>query len=431
MLRLWILLTVQSRGIFFARIKGLTWCPGAFTTDPQTHMSWFQPGSLEPLYKFELLGLLVSLAVYNGLTLPFTFPRVLYHKLLGYSSLGLRGIEDGWPILAKSLKELRDWPDDDVEEVFMRPYVFSVEVFGTTVDVDMDKARKADLRRLKEQERRQKGKEARDQEESPDRPTKKKGGTGKVSRTPPATLEDDGQNMHSQEVNGKETESDVSEAPLHPSNDSEDDCSSEGSNSSDDFEAFHESRWSPGVLPRTRVHPDSEPIMVTNENREDYIENYILNLTHVTIRRQFSAFREGFFTCIAPLSINFFSSTALKVLVEGLPDIDVDALQRVTIYEGGYDLDHPTIRSFWEVVRSWDQERVRKLLEFVTASDRLPVGGVSRLVFAIQKNGTGDDRLPTSSTCFGRLLLPEYDSEERLKEALELAVEHSKGFGQP
>ena len=28
---------------------------GAFTTDPGTRMSWFQPDSLEPLYKFELL----------------------------------------------------------------------------------------------------------------------------------------------------------------------------------------------------------------------------------------------------------------------------------------------------------------------------------------------------------------------------------------
>jgi len=64
-------------------------------------MSWFQPGSLEPLYKFELLGLLTSLAVYNGLTLPFTFPRALYRKLLNLPVISLVHIEDGWPELTK------------------------------------------------------------------------------------------------------------------------------------------------------------------------------------------------------------------------------------------------------------------------------------------------------------------------------------------
>lgn len=57
------------------------------------------------------------------------------------------------------------------------------------------------------------------------------------------------------------------------------------------------------------------------------------------------------------------------------------------------------------------------------------MGGVGRLVFIVQKNGVGDDRLPTSSTCFGRLLLPEFSGEEKLRRGLETAVEHSKGFG--
>lgn len=133
-------------------VPRLTAVPGAFTTDPTTHMSWFQPGSLEPLYKFELLGLLTSLAVYNGLTLPFTFPYALYRKLLNLPILGLVDIEDGWPELTKSLRILRDWPEDNVEDVFMRPFVFSVNVFGTTVDVDMDKARKTHFRRMERAE---------------------------------------------------------------------------------------------------------------------------------------------------------------------------------------------------------------------------------------------------------------------------------------
>jgi hypothetical protein len=125
---------------------------GVFTTDSTTQMSWFQPGSLEPLYKYELIGLLTSLAVYNGLTLPFTFPLALYSKLLDQPVSRLADIEDGWPELTKGLRTLHDWPEDNVESVFMRPFVFSVNVFGTTVDVDMDKARKTHFRRLERAE---------------------------------------------------------------------------------------------------------------------------------------------------------------------------------------------------------------------------------------------------------------------------------------
>jgi hypothetical protein len=32
-------------------------------------------------------------------------------------------------------------------------------------------------------------------------------------------------------------------------------------------------------------------------------------------------------------------------------------------------------------------------------------------------------------TCFGKLLLPEYSSFDKLKSKLEIALENSKGFG--
>jgi hypothetical protein len=38
-------------------------------------------------------------------------------------------------------------------------------------------------------------------------------------------------------------------------------------------------------------------------------------------------------------------------------------------------------------------------------------------------------RLPTSLTCFGRLLLPEYSSREFLAQKLDKALENAQGFG--
>lgn len=62
-------------------------------------------------------------------------------------------------------------------------------------------------------------------------------------------------------------------------------------------------------------------------------------------------------------------------------------------------------------------------------SDRVPVGGMSRLKLVIARNGSDSDRLPTSHTCYNVLLLPEYTTREKLEERLLKAINYSKGFG--
>ena len=308
-----------------------------FVTDDQSRMSWFQSGSLEPLYKFQLLGLLVSLAVYNGLTLPFTFPLALYRRLLGQSNRTTQHIEDGWPVLAKGLRDLLHWEDGDVEDVFMRSYEFSVEIPGSTISVDME--------------------------------------------------------------SGKATEG------------------------------------------------KREPGMVNSQNRARYVQDYISWLTVTSINPQYRAFAQGFYSCLSRRATSIFGPKTLKLLVEGTQDIDVAALQSATRYDG-YNADDDTIKVFWHIARSFSPEQMRKLLEFVTASDRVPFGGVRTIDFTIQRNGSGDDgvsgpnsavtsgseltfcqRLPSSSTCFNRLLLPEYSSRELMEEKLCTAIENSQGFG--
>ena len=78
---------------------------------------------------------------------------------------------------------------------------------------------------------------------------------------------------------------------------------------------------------------------------------------------------------------------------------------------------------------SFSLELKRKLLIFVTASDRIPLNGLKSLTFVIQRNGPDSDRLPTALTCFGRLLLPEYATEEKLRSRLITAIENAAGFG--
>lgn len=372
----------------------------------------------------------------------------MYRKLSGLHNHRLSDLEDGWPELVKGLRALRDWKDGDVEDVFMRSYVFSIDKFGATEE-----------RLIGQYEKAEQGDEEELREVISLKPKKVvrilriKRKPAKISKTAAEEGEDDAL-RYVRDSQFQEAAADSNDEvfmsdsqlrgplPIDVNNNAVPVGSTreEGSEylksreskedlSQLDDELSTSKSSTPNPLPAsptTQITP-----MVTNKNRDEYIHDYIHQLTYKTVYNQFNAFRYGFFTCFHPKAISLFSPSGLKALVEGLPDISVAGLERVTRYDGGYDFFHPTIRQFWTVVHSWSQEKVRKLLEFVTASDRLPVGGVGKLVFTVQKNGMGDGRLPTSLTCFGRLLLPEYTSEEKLRVALEKAVENSKGFGQP
>jgi hypothetical protein len=74
-------------------------------------------------------------------------------------------------------------------------------------------------------------------------------------------------------------------------------------------------------------------------------------------------------------------------------------------------------------------EKKKKLLFFTTGSDCAPLGGLGRLPFVISRNGPDSERLPTSHTCFNVLLLPEYNSKEKLQRLLHLAMLNTEGFG--
>lgn len=309
---------------------------GMFTTDSRTRISWFQPCSLEPLYKFELLGLLMSLAVYNGLTLPVNFPVALYRKLLGLKVKHLDHIRDGWPELTKGLEDLLTWEDGDVGDVFMRTYEFSFEAFGTVKTVDMEKVGRDDPWPVPDHDGPRDRARSNPSDHSSSRAEKSGHGGGKSRNSMLPTDED-------------------YNAP-----------------------------------PATPSPPAAEASLVTNENRQQFVKDYIFWLTDKSIRPQYEAFARGFYTCLDRTALSIFTPEALKTVVEGIQEIDIEALERHARYEGGFSPSHRVVRDFWHIVKRFPHEKKRRLLEFVTASDRVPVNGIASMMFVIQRNGVGD-----------------------------------------
>lgn len=273
---------------------------------------WFNKDCTWNEEEYQLVGVLLGLAVYNGVLLDVRFPLIVYRKLLGHP-LGLRDVASIDADLHRGLQQLLDYQENDVEEVFCRNFEVEWEEFGVT--------RKHELK------------------------------------------------------------------------------------------------------------PGGAEIPVTAVNRASYVALYVAWLLRDSVSSQFNAFEKGFRRCVGGNALNLMREEELELLVAGSDVVDFRDLEKVTQYESGYAPDHATIKQFWEVVHSFDAESKRRLLMFSTGTMRAPAGGLSKLPFKIQRSGPDTDALPTAHTCFNTLLLPEYASEEKLRERLTRAVVECEGFG--
>ena len=184
----------------------------------------------------------------------------------------------------------------------------------------------------------------------------------------------------------------------------------------------------PGVR-SVELLPGGADLPVTAANRGAFVDLYVQHLLDTLVAEPFGAFATGFHQVCGGPALTLFTPRELELLVSGEPDLDIQALQRVTKYDGGFSANHPTVVAFWSVVRDMAVEQKKQLLFFTTGCDRAPVGGLGNLPFVVQRSGPDTSHLPTSHTCFNVLLLPEYSSTEKLRDRLLVAIANAEGFG--
>ncbi|ENN82993.1 hypothetical protein YQE_00643, partial [Dendroctonus ponderosae] len=136
-----------------------------FTMQNESQTVWFNPTSFESTAQFTLigkhyhinailifhtvlyyedntrhgniLGIVLGLAIYNNIILAVNFPMVLYRKLMGRKG-SFEDLVDWNPILYSSLKQMLEFEDADLEEVFMQTFRISYQdVFGTIINYDL------------------------------------------------------------------------------------------------------------------------------------------------------------------------------------------------------------------------------------------------------------------------------------------------------
>lgn len=240
--------------------------------------------------------------------------------------------------------------------------------------------------------------------------------------------------------------------------------------------------------------PGGEKQPVTNSNRRKFVQAYIRYLLDTSVSRQYEPFKRGFFTVCGGNALSLFRPEEIELLVRGSDEaLDIDSLRAVAVYEGwpcqlSAAPQEKQVKWFWETFEAANPTNQRKLLAFITGSDRIPAMGATNLVIKIQLLNTGEsrgggrrsakaryglrlpqkakgkrrrnqaegdspdeeaaqqegedgeedeeeeegedcDRFPTARTCFNTLVLHPYRRKKQLEQKLWTAVHESEGFG--
>ncbi|TRY55624.1 hypothetical protein DNTS_008830 [Danionella cerebrum] len=211
-----------------------------------------------------------------------------------------------------------------------------------------------------------------------------------------------------------------------------------------------------GQLVCHELIPGGKTMPVTNENKISYIHLMAHFRMHTQIKEQTAAFIRGFRCIINPEWLHMFSTPEVQRLISGdNAEIDLDDLKKHTVYYGGFHSSHRVIIWLWDILSNdFSPEERAMFLKFVTSCSRPPLlgfaylkppfsircvevsddqdtgdtlGSVLRGFFTIRKKEPGG-RLPTSSTCFNLLKLPNYSKKSILRDKLRYAISMNTGF---
>uniref|UniRef100_A0A672GLK2 HECT domain-containing protein n=1 Tax=Salarias fasciatus TaxID=181472 RepID=A0A672GLK2_SALFA len=104
---------------------------GMFRYYEESRLIWFSSKTFEDFDLFNLIGVICGLAIYNLTIVELNFPVALYKKLLKKKPT-LDDLKELRPDVGRSLQELLDYPEDDLEETFCLNFTITEENYGAT-----------------------------------------------------------------------------------------------------------------------------------------------------------------------------------------------------------------------------------------------------------------------------------------------------------
>jgi len=102
---------------------------GMFSYNDKTRLYWFNHYSFEPKIKYELIGKIFGLAIYNNTILDVKLPIIVYKKLLGMKPT-LDDMKECDPELYKTLNYLRTTNNENIKDELDTNFIVIDDKFG-------------------------------------------------------------------------------------------------------------------------------------------------------------------------------------------------------------------------------------------------------------------------------------------------------------
>jgi len=109
---------------------------GMFEYNTESQLFWISRNSFELPLKFELMGIILGLAIYNNHILDIHLPLAFYKKLLG-RRVNLDDFEQYDPQVGKSLRSILNYDKEDFEEAMCLNFTVNYESFGEKLTEDL------------------------------------------------------------------------------------------------------------------------------------------------------------------------------------------------------------------------------------------------------------------------------------------------------
>nr|XP_045011383.1 E3 ubiquitin-protein ligase HECTD1 isoform X5 [Jaculus jaculus] len=180
------------------------------------------------------------------------------------------------------------------------------------------------------------------------------------------------------------------------------------------------------------LKPSGEDEMITIDNAEEYVDLMFDFCMHTGIQKQMEAFRDGFNKVFPMEKLSSFSHEEVQMILCGnqSPSWAAEDIINYTEPKLGYTRDSPGFLRFVRVLCGMSSDERKAFLQFTTGCSTLPPGGLANLhprLTVVRKVDATDASYPSVNTCVHYLKLPEYSSEEIMRERL-LAATMEKGF---
>ncbi|XP_041131227.1 E3 ubiquitin-protein ligase HECTD1 isoform X4 [Polyodon spathula] len=192
--------------------------------------------------------------------------------------------------------------------------------------------------------------------------------------------------------------------------------------------------------PSSKVHgftavdlkPNGEDEMVTIDNAEEYVDLMFDFCMHIAIQKQMESFKDGFNRVFPMEKLSSFSHEEVQMILCGnqSPSWTAEDIINYTEPKLGYNRESPGFMRFVRVLCGMSSDERKAFLQFTTGCSTLPPGGLANLhprLTIVRKVDAADASYPSVNTCVHYLKLPEYSSEEIMRDRL-LAATMEKGF---